>query len=312
MKKHNDFWAWLLLIFLVWAAMATCCDTTRTNAAPPPVEWNWVAPLEEGTTIVTITGWVQDQEGSPVIGDAYVELVQVNDAGWPVVVIERKYLVGQHSFAFERALREGRYAVLLDYADLTGWACASDDQCWRYFGIVLDQSPVAMQVVWTMRPAEEVTITPTLYQSPTPTASVTPTPTFSPTATVTQTLEATATPTPAPTFTPGPCVGLQQFTFSERWSIMATSSQYIGRVEDYLDFVDDVTLYWGFDEHLGAPLTRPFLVTGEDGSEILCRAFCQAIIASRQDADIGPHCYHYGIVDWYLYEGALEALPRGE
>lgn len=295
------------------AVMAGVLGTVAMNELPPvpepfaaltitPTPWhNFSLKREPGAVDVTITGWIQDPAGAPIRGYGYVELTRLNEAGWPTIGIERKYFIQQHSFVFQRALSPGAYAVILDDSDLGVWYCAQPDRCWCIFEVKEGQDPIVLKVVWTL--AREVAIS-TIAPPATATASLAPTP------------PSTETPcptgTPIPTFTPSACNEFQQFTYGERLSIIATSAHWIGHIEEDFDFVSDATLFWGWDMRLGAPLSPIFWVTGEDGQEIMCRAFCQAIIATRNINGIGPPCYQYGIVDWFVWDGALESLPKGE
>ena len=294
----RKWWAILLVLAITAAFGLGVLNVARAGVDGP----GWAGPIAASETYaLTVTGWLQDEQGNPVTG-GYVELSRVNEMGWPDWEIARKYLVDTHTFAFQRALAAGRYAVILDDTDIPGYTCASDDNCWHYIDLPGSASPVVVELVWTMAAVTPIP-TATPYQA-TPTRTPTVTRTRPPTYTLTAL--PTQTATPAPTFTPGPCLEFQQFSLAERLSIYQTATGYIGRgVETNIDIVDDLTIIWGSHERLGAPLSWPFFVTGDDGSKIICRAFCTAIIASRPSSGEEEHCFKYGIVDWSLYETSL-------
>lgn len=134
---------------------------------------------------------------------------------------------------------------------------------------------------------------PTDTPSSTPTDKLPPgTPTLWPTATLTPTIAPDATPTPTPK-----CYGYHQFSYSERWTAIATGAALIGRdLGEILDWQNDETLVYAAEINLGAPLTRDYEITADDGSRIWCRAYAQGILAIRQ---VWPcKSERYGVVQW--------------
>jgi hypothetical protein len=167
-----------------------------------------------------------------------------------------------------------------------------------------------------------VTPTPTHTATKTATPTWTKTPTVTPTYTVvypTATPTFTDPPTPPettptvpmpPTVGPSPtkCVSAyQQFSWAERATIINTGYTYIrGGLEDGLDMFEDATLAIGNAQGFGAPLTRAYTVTGDQGEKIVCRGFAYAIVCQRTDDPCGGE---FGVVDW---SGPMMTLAGGE
>lgn len=157
--------------------------------------------------------------------------------------------------------------------------------------------------------------------APQPTATSTPSPTPKPSATPSRT--ATLTPEPTfpcppteegqptvpcctPTATPKCVAGYQQFSWAERQTIISTGYRYLhGGLEDDVDMMTDSTLAIGNAQRFLAPLTRAYVVTGDNGARITCRGFAYAIVCQRAD----DPCGEFGVVDW---GGPMMMLQGGE
>jgi hypothetical protein len=173
---------------------------------------------------------------------------------------------------------------------------------------------VTTLAVATLRFKWQATQTPTPTWTKTPTLAPTHTP-FYPTATPTFTDPPTppfTTPTVPmpPTAGPSPtkCVSAyQQFSWTERATIIHTGYTYIrGGLEDGLDMFEDTTLAIGNAQGFGAPLTRAYTVTGDQGEKIVCRGFAYAIVCQRTADPCGGE---FGVVDW---SGPMMTLAGGE
>jgi hypothetical protein len=182
--------------------------------------------------------------------------------------------------------------------------------------------------VWVPAATATATRTATPSKTPTTRASATATPTWTKTPTVTPTYTVvypTATPTftdpptppettptvpMPPTVGPSPtkCVSAyQQFSWDERATIINNGYRYIGlELEDGLDMFEDATLAIGNAQGFGAPLTRAYTVTGDNGEKIVCRGFAYAIVCQRTDDPCGGE---FGVVDW---SGPMMTLASGE
>ena len=155
-----------------------------------------------------------------------------------------------------------------------------------------------MTPTWTKTP----TVTPTytvVYPTSTPTFTNPPTPP-----------ETTPTVPMPPTVGPSPtkCVSkYQQFSWDERATIINNGYRYIGlELEDGLDMFEDATLAIGNAQGFGAPLTKAYTVTGDNGEKIVCRGFAYAIVCQRTDDPCGGE---FGVVDW---SGPMMTLASGE
>lgn len=155
-----------------------------------------------------------------------------------------------------------------------------------------------MTPTWTKTP----TVTPTytvVYPTATPTFTDPPTPP-----------ETTPTVPMPPTVGPSPtkCASAyQQFSWDERATIINNGYRYIGlELEDGLDMFEDATLAIGNAQGFGAPLTRAYTVTGDNGEKIVCRGFAYAIVCQRENDPCGGE---FGVVDW---SGPMMTLAGGE
>lgn len=117
-----------------------------------------------------------------------------------------------------------------------------------------------------------------------------------------------------PTAGPSPtkCVSkYQQFSWDERATIIGNGYRYVGlELEDGLDMFTDTTLAIGNAQGFGAPLTRAYVVTGDQGEKITCRGFAYAIVCQRENDPCDDKLSEgFGVVDW---SGPMMTLAGGE
>jgi hypothetical protein len=148
--------------------------------------------------------------------------------------------------------------------------------------------------------------TPTPKPSTTPTATLEPDPPTPPFTTPTVPMPPTVGPSPTK------CVSkYQQFSWDERATIIHTGYTYIrGGLEDGLDMFEDTTLAIGNAQGFGAPLTKAYTVTGDQGEKITCRGFAYAIVCQRENDPCDDKLSEgFGVVDW---SGPMMTLAGGE
>jgi len=261
----------LALIALSFGAWWLWVERPAQLAAQPDAAGATATPVTR--YYQTVCGTAQDQNGKGVkgvivrIGDQ--KSVTVSEAGdWLVNV---PVTLGAE-YAIEITVPDGWYLVK--------WPAS--------FVAEPPPDPIYKDIVLAPIPAPQ----PTATDAPAPSATPTDTPSPWPTATATPTIDPAATPTATPR-----CAGYHQFSYSERWTAIATGAALIGRdLGEILDWQNDETLVYAAEINLGAPLTRDYEITADDGSRIWCRAYAQGILAIRQ---VWPcKAERYGVVQW--------------
>ena len=80
----RKWWVTILILAITAAFGLGVLNVARAGVDGP----GWVGPkTNENAYALTVTGWLQDEQGNPVMG-GYVELSRVNEMGWPEIESE--------------------------------------------------------------------------------------------------------------------------------------------------------------------------------------------------------------------------------